>query len=109
MARFLAGDEGVRFQVSRVVKGFEIGFWWTNSNTNKPQFYGDNRGYLDKGIFITIPFRVFFTRDTYQTASYSLSPWTRDVGQLSYRPIDLYNTVRPKLPFYLLDTYDEKE
>jgi len=109
MARFLAGDEGVRFQVSRVVKGFEIGFWWTKSNTNKPQFYGDNRGYSDKGIFITIPFRVFFTKDTYQTASYSLSPWTRDVGQLSYRPIDLYNTVRPKLPFYLLDTYDEKE
>jgi len=107
--RFLAGDEGVRFQVSRSINGFEFGFWYTYSNTNKPQFQGANRGYKDKGVFFTLPLRVFYTKETKQVVNYSLSPWTRDVGQLAGRAIDLYNLLKAKLPFYLKDKVDEKE
>ncbi len=105
--RFLAGDKGIRIEISRSIKGFEIGFWYTYSDTC--QFSGPNKNYHDKGVFVRIPMRIFFSKDTKTVASYSLSPWTRDVGQLAGRPFDLYREVYPKMPFYLLDTADEKE
>ncbi|NPA13159.1 MAG: YjbH domain-containing protein, partial [Aquificae bacterium] len=105
--RFLAGDKGVRIQVSREVKGFEIGFWYTYSDTS--DFTGDNRNYHDKGVFMTIPLRIFRLKDTPQTVSMSLSPWTRDVGQLVKRPLDLYKIVKRKSPYYIKLKAEEKE
>ncbi len=105
--RFLAGDKGVRIDVSRVVKGFEVGFWYTYSDTSK--FTGPNKNYHDKGVFVAVPLRMFKWRDTRQVGYYSLSPWTRDVGQLAGRPIDLYRLLLSKMPFYLKDKADAKE
>jgi hypothetical protein len=105
--RVLAGDKGVRFEVSRIVNGFEVGFWYTYSDTS--DFTGPNKNYHDKGVFVAIPLRMFSTKDTKVVGVYSLSPWTRDVGQLAGRPFDLYREIAPKLPFYLLDKANEKE
>jgi hypothetical protein len=106
--RFLAGDKGVRVEVSRIVKGFEVGFWYTYTDTS---VFSDpyNSGYRDKGVFISIPMRMFKYKDTPQTISYSLAPWTRDVGQLVKRPFDLYKIIRGRTPFYIKSKADEKE
>ena len=105
--RFLAGDKGIRFEISREVHGFEVGFWYTYSNTSN--FSGPNRNYHDKGIFVAIPLRIFKLRDTKAIGYYSLSPWTRDVGQLAGRPFDLYELLYKKMPFYIKDTANEEE
>ena len=105
--RFLAGDKGVRVEVSRVVKGFEVGFWYTYSDTS--DFTGSNKNYHDKGVFVAIPLRMFKWKDTRQVGYYSLSPWTRDVGQLAGRPFDIYRLLESKMPFYLKDKYNERE
>jgi hypothetical protein len=70
--RFLAGDKGVRFEVSRIVNGFEVGFWYTYSDTS--DFTGPNKNYHDKGVFVAIPLRMFSTKDTKVVGVYSLSP-----------------------------------
>jgi hypothetical protein len=105
--RFLAGDNGIRVEISRIVKGFEVGFWYTYSDTSN--FTGNNQDYHDKGIFVSIPLRMFKWKDTRQVGFYSLSPWTRDVGQLAGRPINLYRVLQKKLPFYLKDKSGEEE
>ena len=105
--RFLAGDKGVRFEVARIVKGFEIGFWYTYSDTS--DFTSSNKNYHDKGVFIAIPLRMFSSKDTRTVGYYSLAPWTRDVGQLAGRPFDLYKLLEKKLPFYIKETWMEKE
>lgn len=105
--RFLAGDKGVRFQISRVVKGFEVGFWYTYSDTS--DFSSFNKNYRDKGVFVAVPLRMFSTKDTKQVGYYSLSPWTRDVGQLAGRPVDVYRLLLSKMPFYLKDKAEEEE
>lgn len=107
VGRFLAGDKGVRIEVSREINGFELGFWYTKTDSSK--FSGDNKGYSDKGVFITVPLRMFSIRDNSQVARFSLSPWTRDVGQLANRPVDLHKTIKHKLPFYILDNINASE
>ncbi|WP_297887327.1 YjbH domain-containing protein [Sulfurihydrogenibium sp.] len=105
--RFLAGDKGVRLEVSRNINGFEVGFWYTKSDTS--DFIGENKNYSDKGVFIRIPLRIFKLKDTNQIASFSLAPWTRDVGQLSGRPVDVYQTVKSKMPFFIQDNAEAQE
>ncbi|WP_164930611.1 YjbH domain-containing protein [Aquifex aeolicus] len=105
--RFLVGDKGVRIEVSRIVKGFEVGFWYTYSDTS--DFTGPNKNYHDKGVFVRIPLRIFNLRDVKQIASFSLAPWSRDIGQLAGRPFDLYRKIYEKLPFYVKQNAAEKE
>lgn len=86
--RFLAGDNGVRFTVSKYFNGVTIWAWYSFSDTS---IFSDdfNRGYHDKGLGITIPLRLFKGTDSRTVYSYSLSPWTRDTAQ----DIDHYNTL----------------
>ena len=105
--RFLAGDKGIRLEVSRIVNGFEVGFWYTYSDTS--DFSGANHNYHDKGVFIRIPLRMWKFHDTQAVAVYSLSPWTRDVGQLAGRPFDLYRELLPKVPYYIKLKAEAKE
>ncbi len=78
--RFLAGDWGARTTLSKSVNGVVLSAWYTVTDTSE---FTDpfNRGYHDKGISVTIPLRLFLGRDSKTTFRYSLSPWTRDVGQ----------------------------
>ncbi len=78
--RFLAGDNGVRFTISKFINGVTIRVWYTVTNTS---VFKDNlnKGYHDKGIGISIPLRLFKGADSKTVYNYTLSPWTRDTGQ----------------------------
>ncbi|MBI5664292.1 MAG: YjbH domain-containing protein [Nitrospirae bacterium] len=86
--RFLAGDEGVRFTISKTINGVIIHAWYTFTDTS---VFDDtiNRNYNDKGIGISIPLRLFKGADSKTSYNYLLSPWTRDTGQ----DIDHFNTL----------------
>jgi hypothetical protein len=78
--RFLGGDVGARFTVSKFINGVIISAWYSVTGTsvfNQPF----NRGYHDKGISIVIPIRLFTGSDSRTSYYYSVSPWTRDVAQ----------------------------
>ncbi len=86
--RFLAGDNGVRFQISKFIKGVTVWAWYTSTDTS---IFTDsfNDGYHDKGIGISFPLRLFKGSDSRTAFSYKMSPWTRDTGQ----DIDHFSTL----------------
>jgi hypothetical protein len=90
--RFLAQDEGARFELKRRFRsGIEIGFWYTRTNGDditSPGSPGDP--YYDKGVFMNIPLGPLLQKDSQTIAGLSLAPWTRDVGQMVVSPGDLY-------------------
>ncbi len=90
--RFLAKDEGVRLQFSRQFRsGVEIGAWYTLTNGNDITGPGNpDDPYQDKGVFASIPLNSLLTWDNRANAKLSISPWTRDVGQMVTSPGDLY-------------------
>lgn len=78
--RFLAGDNGARFSVTKFVKGVTVTVWYGVTDTSV--FDDDeNQGYHDTGFMVTIPIRLFKGEDSRTSYWYSLSPWTRDVAQ----------------------------
>jgi hypothetical protein len=80
IGRFLGGDKGVRFEISRTFEHFTLGAWYTITDTS--HFTSSfNRGYHDKGIFFSFPLSALKDMPVYGRFSYSLSPWTRDTGQ----------------------------
>jgi len=97
--RFLAKDEGVRFEFKRrFASGYEAGFWYTRTNGNditSPGAPGDP--YYDKGIFLAVPISTLLTKDTQAVAFMSIAPWTRDVGQMVVSPLDLYRLMEKPL------------
>lgn len=103
--RFLARDEGVRFEVKRRFgSGIELGGWYTVTNGHDTTLPGSpDAPYHDKGIFLSIPLGLVLTKDTQNVANYSLSPWTRDVGQMVASPGDLYDLVEKPLMLDLRD------
>ena len=78
--RFLAGDWGARFSVSKYIRGVKLSAWYSATDTS---IFSDpyNSGYHDKGIAVEIPVRLFLGHDSRTAYRFSLSPWTRDVGQ----------------------------
>jgi hypothetical protein len=81
IGRFLAGDQGVRFEVARTFRHFTLGGWYTITDTS--DFNSEfNRDYRDKGVFVRIPLSIFDTGPTSGRIKYSLAPWTRDPGQM---------------------------
>ena len=86
--RFLGGDVGAKFTVSKFINGVVLYAWYSATDTSgfRDPF---NRGYHDKGIGITIPLMIFKGADSRTVYNYSISPWTRDVAQ----DIDHFNTV----------------
>ena len=93
--RFLAKDEGVRVEFKRrFTSGVEIGAWYTKTNGKDITNPGSpTNPYNDKGIFLSVPLSIMLPADTQAAASVSLSPWTRDVGQMVASPGDLYDLV----------------
>ncbi|MDC7700873.1 YjbH domain-containing protein [Vogesella indigofera] len=93
--RFLAKDNGVRLEFKRRFRsGIEIGAWYTYTNGNDITSPGTlTAPYHDKGIFFSIPLDAMLTVDSRSKGSFSMSPWTRDVGQMVASPGDLYGIV----------------
>jgi len=106
VGRFLARDEGARLEFKRrFPSGVEIGAWYTKTNGKDITNPGTpTNPYNDKGIFLTIPLNIMLPSDTQATAGMSLSPWTRDVGQIVTSPGDLYELFEQ--PRRDITTYD---
>jgi hypothetical protein len=103
--RFLAKDEGVRFEVKRrFASGYEVGMWYTVTNGNDITTPGSpGNPYHDKGIFLAVPLNTLLTKDTQAVALMSLAPWTRDVGAMVVSPLDLYRLMEKPL---VLDVHE---
>jgi hypothetical protein len=99
--RFLAKDEGVRFEFKRrFASGWEAGVWYTRTNGDDITSPGSpSDPYYDKGIFLSIPISTLLTKDNQEVARMSLAPWTRDVGQMVVSPLDLYRLMEKPLVF----------
>jgi hypothetical protein len=95
--RFLAKDEGARFELKRRFRsGIEVGAWYTVTNGNDITTPGSpSSPYHDKGVFMTIPLNSMLTKDTQAAPTLSIAPWTRDVGQMVVSPDDLYDILEP--------------
>jgi hypothetical protein len=77
--RYLAGDKGVTFQVSRRFStGVEIGAFFTKTNVSATQF---GEGSFDKGIVIRIPLDWALPASTQSEFQLDLRPVQRDGGQ----------------------------
>jgi membrane-associated phospholipid phosphatase len=75
----------------RFQSGIEAGFWYTLTNGNDITSPGPpSRPYHDKGLYVSIPLGSLLTKDTQALVTYTLAPWTRDVGQMVVSPGDLY-------------------
>ena len=105
VGRFLAKDDGVRFELKRRFRsGIEAGFWYTWTDIDDITPPGSPADpYRDKGIFMSVPINTLLTRDSRATANFSLAPWTRDVGQMVVSPGDLYRLMERSL---MLDNPD---
>ncbi len=87
--RFLYGDYGVVLDVSREFDtGLIVGVWYSVTDSNK--FTGFNKGYNDKGIYVSVPMRMFLDHDSPRRLNYSIAPWTRDVAASIYHWQPLY-------------------
>lgn len=99
IGRFLAKDEGVRYEIKRRFRsGFEFGAWYTVTNGNDTTSPGSpDDPYHDKGLFMSIPLATMLTKDTQAHPDMSIAPWTRDVGQMVRSPGDLYRMLDKRL------------
>ncbi len=97
--RFLAKDNGARFEVKRRFRtGWEFGAWYTITDGNDITSPGSpSDPYHDKGVFVVIPLNTLLTRDTQAKSRGSIRPWTRDVGQMVVYPNDLYRMFEDSL------------
>jgi membrane-associated phospholipid phosphatase len=106
VGRFLAKDNGVRFEFKRrFPSGVEIGVWYAKTTGKDITNPGSpTNPYHDKGVFLSVPLNIMLPVDTQNTASVALSPWTRDVGQMVASPGDLYDLMEQ--PRRDMTTYD---
>lgn len=90
--RYLAGDYGATFQVTRRFStGVEIGAYATFTNVPFKTF---GEGSFDKGIFIHIPFEWAFPFYTQSSYDLNLRSLIRDGGQALLREDSLYDETR---------------
>ena len=62
---------------------------------NQPNFNDD---YNHKGVYLSLPLRMFYDHDTTETLNYAISPWTRDVGQTIDHWQDLFSIAGDLMP-----------
>ncbi|WP_104203654.1 YjbH domain-containing protein [Billgrantia saliphila] len=88
VGRYLAGDLGLTFDVSREFdSGVRLGGWATF--TDAGDAFGE--GSFDKGIYLSLPLDAFFVHSTRQRAQVAWSPLTRDGGARLARRATLYD------------------
>ena len=90
VGEFLGNDRGVKIDIMRHYKDFTVGAFATFTNSDEVFSSEQNRGYIDKGIFISVPLEVFTKDNVKGRVAYGISPWTRDVGQYSSTSYSLY-------------------
>lgn len=79
VGRYLAKDYGATFDVSREFKsGVRVGAFATFTNVS-PSEFGEGR--FDKGIYLTVPLDLLYTRHVRSTIGIAYRPLIRDGGQ----------------------------
>ena len=87
--KYLAGDRGVTFQVTRrFATGVEIGAFMTKTNVSAAQF---GEGSFDKGIIIRIPIGWTVPLNTQLRLAMDIRPTQRDGGQRLSADATLYD------------------
>jgi hypothetical protein len=93
VGRYLAGDYGGTFQLSRGFdNGWEIGAFATLTNVPFAKF---GEGSFDKGFFIRIPLEWFLPFRNGGTTTMMIRSLTRDGGQMLSSEPSLYNLTQP--------------
>ncbi len=94
IGRYLAGDKGATFELSReFAGGIRAGIFFTRTNVSAAQF---GEGSFDKGFMISIPIQMFFGEPTQTTTNYVYRPLTRDGGQM----LDIAKPLYPETDGY---------
>ncbi len=89
VGQFLAKDLGCRVQISRYFpSGLRLGLWYTYTNGND---HINSQVYHDKGIFLSMPLDIFYTKSSRTRWNYALAAWLRDVGVKTYTGSSLYD------------------
>ncbi len=79
VGRYLAGDEGATFELSRTFdSGITVGAFATFTNVS-PEKFGEGR--FDKGIYFIIPLDNLYVKSTRGSLGWLWRPLTRDGGQ----------------------------
>lgn len=92
IGRYLAGDKGATFEISRTFEGgARAGIFATKTNVSAQEF---GEGAFDKGFFISFPIDLLFGSPTRSVASYVIRPLTRDGGQMLDVEKPLYDQTR---------------
>ena len=80
VGRYLAGDKGATFDLSReFAGGIRAGIFFTKTNVSAQQF---GEGAFDKGFIISIPLDVLLGEPSQSDATFVYRPLTRDGGQM---------------------------
>lgn len=106
--QFLAGDKGIRIDITRSYKNFTLGAFATFTNSDEVFSNPENRGYIDKGIYLKIPLEVFTYKNLKGILNYGISPWTRDVGQYAGSSYELYRLNSSENNIQIMKKYIEK-
>jgi hypothetical protein len=92
IGKFLAGDSGVRYEVTRYFpSGLRLSFWYTVTNGHDKV---NCQTYYDKGIAFSMPLDVFYTYSSPARWGYGMSAWLRDVGASAATGWGLYPLIR---------------
>jgi hypothetical protein len=91
--RYLAGDVGVTFDLSRRFdNGTRVGAFATFTDVSAEEF---GEGSFDKGIYLAVPLDLFLARETASYAGFTWRPLTRDGGQRLAQGKPLYPLTDP--------------
>jgi len=96
--KFLAGDRGWMLDINREYDtGAIVGFYYSLTDTDN---FTDpyNRGYNNKGVYLSLPIRMFFNHDSGERLYYGISPWTRDVAATVPHWQDLFDLGKNLMP-----------
>lgn len=91
IGKFLADDFGIRTEISRYFSsGLCLGFWYTYTNAHDVI---NHQTYHDKGVFLSIPLDIFYTKTNRSRWGYGMSAWLRDVGVVGGTGSHLYDLI----------------
>ena len=80
MGKYLAGDKGVTLDLSRRFNsGFTLGVFATKTNLSAVEF---GEGSFDKGFYISVPTKLFYSDFRSGNISFGLHPLTKDGGAI---------------------------
>ena len=105
VGRFLAKDDGVRFELKRrFLSGFEVGAWYSHTDARDITSPGrPDNPYRDKGVFLRYAVGPFLPRDSNMSATIAIAPWARDPGQMLHGQSRLYEMHERRLLLNLED------